>query len=168
MIRADKKSQVRQYLGFGTADFWSSLAYESAEQKPKHCLTWDFLSALLMMLHFALPDWLTLASSLPSSPLQQWFFSDSFEPAEKSTAEGGGTDRHPDRQSSSHWFQYPIVYEQIRSVEFVRACTRASVLYPITACLSHFEHGKKWSHSNSHQSSQNHLRKCITAFTECD
>ena len=33
---------------FCTADFWSSCAYESAEQKPKHCLTWDFLSALHM------------------------------------------------------------------------------------------------------------------------
>ena len=37
IIRADRKSQVRQCLGFYTADFWSSLAYESAEQKPKHC-----------------------------------------------------------------------------------------------------------------------------------
>ena len=37
---------------------------------------------------------LTLA--LPSSPLQQWFFSDSFEPVEKSTAEGGQTDRQTD------------------------------------------------------------------------
>ena len=32
--RADGKSQVRQCLGFCTADLWSSLAYESAEQKP--------------------------------------------------------------------------------------------------------------------------------------
>ena len=48
--RADRKShaQVRQCLGFCRADFWSSLAYASAEQKPKHCLTWDFLSALNM------------------------------------------------------------------------------------------------------------------------
>ena len=44
--RADRKSQVSQCLGFCTADFWSSLAYESAEQKPKHCLTPDLLSAL--------------------------------------------------------------------------------------------------------------------------
>ena len=36
---ADRKSQVRHCLGFCTADFLSSLAYESAEQKPKHCLT---------------------------------------------------------------------------------------------------------------------------------
>ena len=31
--RADKKSQVRQCLSFCTADFLSSFAYESAEQK---------------------------------------------------------------------------------------------------------------------------------------
>ena len=48
MSRADRKSQVRQCLGFCTPDFWSLFAYESAEEKPKHCLTWDFLSALLM------------------------------------------------------------------------------------------------------------------------
>ena len=45
-IRADGKSQVRKCLGFFTADYLSSLVYESAEQKPKHCPTWDFLSAL--------------------------------------------------------------------------------------------------------------------------
>ena len=39
MSRADWKSKVRQCLGLCTADFWSLLAYESAEQKPKHCLT---------------------------------------------------------------------------------------------------------------------------------
>ena len=39
LIRADRKSQVRQCLGFCTTDFWYSLAYESAEQKPKQCLT---------------------------------------------------------------------------------------------------------------------------------
>ena len=39
MTRADRKSQVRQCLDFCTADFQSSLACESAEQKPKHCLT---------------------------------------------------------------------------------------------------------------------------------
>ena len=33
---------VRQCWVFCTADFLSLLAYESAEQKPKHCLTWDF------------------------------------------------------------------------------------------------------------------------------
>jgi len=46
ITRADGKSQVRQCLDFWTADFWSLLAYELAEQKPKHCLTGDFLSAL--------------------------------------------------------------------------------------------------------------------------
>ena len=49
MIRADGKSQVRQCLSLSTADFWSSLAYDTAEEKPKHCLTSDFLSALAMM-----------------------------------------------------------------------------------------------------------------------
>ena len=44
--RVDRKSQVRQCLGFCAADIWSLLAYESAEQKPKHFLTWDLLSAL--------------------------------------------------------------------------------------------------------------------------
>ena len=39
MIRADRKSQVGQGLGFCRADFLSSLAYESTEQKPQHCLT---------------------------------------------------------------------------------------------------------------------------------
>ena len=44
--RAERKSQVRQCLVFCTADFWFSLAYESAEQKPKHCLTPGFLIPL--------------------------------------------------------------------------------------------------------------------------
>ena len=48
--RADRKSQVRQCLGFCTAELWSRLAYESAEQNLKHCLTWDFLSALILTL----------------------------------------------------------------------------------------------------------------------
>ena len=48
IIRCSEKSQNRQCLGFCTADFCTSFAYESAEQKPKHCLTWDFLSALVM------------------------------------------------------------------------------------------------------------------------
>jgi len=46
MVMLDEKSQVKQCLGFCTADFWSSLVYESAE-KPKHCITWDFISALM-------------------------------------------------------------------------------------------------------------------------
>ena len=36
-------------FGFCTADFWSSFAYESAEQKPKHCLTPGFLIPLKMI-----------------------------------------------------------------------------------------------------------------------
>ena len=32
--RADRKSQVRQCWGFSTADFCTSFAYESAEEKP--------------------------------------------------------------------------------------------------------------------------------------
>ena len=36
---AHRKSQVRQCLGFSTADFLSSLAFKSADEKPKHCLT---------------------------------------------------------------------------------------------------------------------------------
>ena len=49
MIRTDRKSQARQCFGFCTAVFRISLAYESAELKPKYCLTWDFLSALTMI-----------------------------------------------------------------------------------------------------------------------
>ena len=37
-------------FGFCTADFLFPLVYESVEPKPKHCLTWDFLSALLLSL----------------------------------------------------------------------------------------------------------------------
>ena len=48
MTRAGRKSRVKQCLGFCTADFWSLLTYESAEQKRKHCLTLDFLSALVL------------------------------------------------------------------------------------------------------------------------
>ena len=48
--RTVRKSQVNQCFGFCAADFLSLLAYESAEKKPKHCLTWDFLSALFMRL----------------------------------------------------------------------------------------------------------------------
>ena len=38
-MKGCKKEQVRQCLDFCTADFWSLLVYESAEQKPKHCLS---------------------------------------------------------------------------------------------------------------------------------
>ena len=41
---------MKQYLSFNTADFWSSLSYKLAEQKPKLCLTWDFLSALVILM----------------------------------------------------------------------------------------------------------------------
>ena len=37
---------VRQCLDFFTADFLSSIAYESAEQKPRHCPTTGFLIPL--------------------------------------------------------------------------------------------------------------------------
>ena len=47
LTRADRKSQVMQCLGFCTANFWSLLAYESAVQNPKHCLTCDFHLALV-------------------------------------------------------------------------------------------------------------------------
>ena len=51
LIRASRKSQVGICLEFCAADFWPTLACEceSAEQKPKHCLTRDFLLALLLM-----------------------------------------------------------------------------------------------------------------------
>ena len=35
ITRSDRKSQVRQCLGFCTADIWTLLAFESAKQKPK-------------------------------------------------------------------------------------------------------------------------------------
>ena len=41
--RGIRNPGVRQCLGFCIADFWSSLAYKSAEQKPKHRLTPGFL-----------------------------------------------------------------------------------------------------------------------------
>ena len=37
--RTDRKSQVRQCLGFCTADLWPPLVYELAEQIPKYFLT---------------------------------------------------------------------------------------------------------------------------------
>ena len=49
VIRGIRNPGVRQCLGFCTADFWSSLAYESAVQKPKHCLTPGFLIPLVVM-----------------------------------------------------------------------------------------------------------------------
>ena len=44
--RGIRNPGVRQCLGFCTADFLFSLAYESADQKPKHCLTPGFLIPL--------------------------------------------------------------------------------------------------------------------------
>ena len=41
--RGIRNPGVRQCLGFCTAVFLSSLAYESADKKPKHCLTPGFL-----------------------------------------------------------------------------------------------------------------------------
>ena len=35
MLRADRKSQVRQCLGFCIAEFLSSLSYETTKQKPR-------------------------------------------------------------------------------------------------------------------------------------
>ena len=46
VTRGIRNPGVRQCLCFCTVDFWSSLAYESAEQKPKHCLTPGFLIPL--------------------------------------------------------------------------------------------------------------------------
>ena len=46
-IRGIRNPGVTQCLGFYTADFWSSSAYESAEQKTKHCLTPGLLIPLL-------------------------------------------------------------------------------------------------------------------------
>ena len=48
-IRGIRNPGVGQCLGFCTADLWSSLAYESAEQKPKHCLNPGFLIPLVTM-----------------------------------------------------------------------------------------------------------------------
>ena len=44
---------VWQCLGFCTADFWSLLANESAEQKPKHCLTPGFLIPLITTINLS-------------------------------------------------------------------------------------------------------------------
>ena len=49
VIRGIRNPGFRQCLGFCTVDFWSSLAYESAEQKPKHSLTPGFLIPLLVI-----------------------------------------------------------------------------------------------------------------------
>ena len=46
-IRGIRNPGVGQCLGFCTADLWSSLAYESAKQKPKHCINPGFLIPLV-------------------------------------------------------------------------------------------------------------------------
>ena len=48
MSRGIRNPGVGKCLGFCTTDLWSSLAYESAEQKPKHCLTPGFLIPLII------------------------------------------------------------------------------------------------------------------------
>ena len=70
MGRAARKSQVRQCLDFCTSYFGSSLAYESAEQK--HCLTWDFLSALLIHLTFAMSNDIAIVSAA-RTPIGEFF-----------------------------------------------------------------------------------------------
>ena len=47
-MRDDRKSQVRQCLDFCSAISYANVDQKSAVQKPKHCLTWNFLSALVM------------------------------------------------------------------------------------------------------------------------
>ena len=54
MARGSEKSQVRQCLDFCTAYFQSSLACESAGQKPKHCLTWIYCFCTPWSLFFCL------------------------------------------------------------------------------------------------------------------
>ena len=62
IIRAGRKSQVRQCQGFCTAaaDLWSLLAYESAELNPKYGLTGDFLSALVINVTYKIIIYCTL------------------------------------------------------------------------------------------------------------
>ena len=48
ICRGIRSPGVRQCWGFCTSDFWSSLAFESTEQKPKHCLTPGFLIPLVI------------------------------------------------------------------------------------------------------------------------
>ena len=47
VTRAERNSQVRQCLGFCSADSLANKHKKSAVQKPKHCPTCDFLSALV-------------------------------------------------------------------------------------------------------------------------
>ena len=52
-------------FGFCTADFLSLLAYESAEQKPKHCLTSGFLIPLILLRLFTQRQWQSDQSVVP-------------------------------------------------------------------------------------------------------
>ena len=45
------KSQVSQCLGFCSADSNANEDQKSVVQRPKHCLTWDFLSSLTIRSH---------------------------------------------------------------------------------------------------------------------
>ena len=62
MKRGSKKGQVRQCLGFCTSDFRSLLVYESAVNKPKHCLTCSFLHPLPMTDELSFSEWAGRAS----------------------------------------------------------------------------------------------------------
>ena len=73
MTRSDRKSQVRKCLGFCTADFGSSLAYESAKQKPKHCLISRFLMPLPMNQLEAVVESVTETFSWQVIPRDQGF-----------------------------------------------------------------------------------------------
>ena len=55
ICRADRKSQVRQYLGFCSAESQANEDQKSAVLKPKHFLTLDFQSALIIWQNFS--DW---------------------------------------------------------------------------------------------------------------
>ena len=53
-----------QYLGFYTAYFWSWLVYESAVQKPKHCLINVFLFTPLV------DNWMNSSSRQKAVPIR--------------------------------------------------------------------------------------------------
>ena len=55
LILSDRKSQVRQYLGFCSAESQANEDQKSAVLKPKHFLTLDFQSALIIWQNFS--DW---------------------------------------------------------------------------------------------------------------
>ena len=49
LIGSPKFSNVWVFVLLSITDVWSLLGFESAEQKPKYCQTWDFLSALIII-----------------------------------------------------------------------------------------------------------------------